>query len=397
MLVTAILGIASGARLGAQEASREDSLRFVVLFPQGEVTVYRSYKDNRVALEEMGRVLRLNPSARVVVRTGASVEGGVPRNVALARERAAVVREYLESVCGVAPEQIETVSVGIDYETLRGIVQALDMPWRERVLQVLDLPYPKWTLMGLDGGEPWQYLLEHEFWQLRRADVLVMVPAAEPVVEEEPVAPVVLPEAPASPFVPEDLPVEPVPVAPTYVTSTAFAVRTNVLAIPLANIGVEIPLRGRWSLGVDWYYPWLWRDHSSEGVDYGGKCVQILAGGLESRYWFGGSSRLVGPALGVFGMAGYYDLEWDFHGYQGEFASAGVEFVYACPIFRDKMRLEFNLGLGYLYSRAREYQTYWEGGKAYTEKDMAKDIHFVGPVKAGMSLVVPIRVKKLQK
>ena len=93
-------------------------------------------------------------------------------------------------------------------------------------------------------------------------------------------------------------------------------------------------------------------------------------------------------------MAGYYDLEWDYHGYQGEFVSGGLDFVYACPVFKDRLRLEFSLALGYLYSRAREYQTYLAGGQAFTEKGMAKDIHFVGPVKAGVSLVLPIRIKK---
>lgn len=391
MIVTAILGVAAGFRLNAQEAS-QDSLRVAVFFPQGDETVYYSYKDNKVALEAVREVLRHSPSARVVVRTVTSAEGSASRNRELVRQRANVMRDYLETICGLAPEQIETVPAGIDYDTLREIVRSLDMPWRDRVLDVMErYPYPKWQLKALDDGEPWQYLLTHVFWQLRRADVLVILPNGEPAGHE------VSAEVGDPEMLPADLPVEPAPVSPSYVTSTGFAVRTNVLAIPLANIGVEIPLGGHWSLGVDWYYPWLWRSHGSEGVDYNGKCVQILAGGLDSRYWFGGSSRLVGPALGVFGTAGYYDLEWDFHGYQGEFASAGVEFVYACPVFRDKMRLEFNLGLGYFYSRAREYQTYWEGGKAYMEKDMAKDVHFVGPVKGGMSLVVPIRVKKRVK
>jgi len=174
----------------------------------------------------------------------------------------------------------------------------------------------------------------------------------------------------------------------------AVAVRTNVLAVPLLNLGAEVSLGRHWSLGADLYYPWLRRVKGSEGMDYSGKCVQIMAGGIEPRYWFGGRDRLAGFGIGLLAMAGYYDLEWDYHGYQGEFVSSGLDFVYACPVFKDRLRLEFSLALGYLYSRAREYQTYLAGGQAFTEKGMAKDIHFVGPVKAGVSLVLPIRIKK---
>ena len=182
---------------------------------------------------------------------------------------------------------------------------------------------------------------------------------------------------------------------PDMTPRTVLVVKTNALAIPLANVIVEVPLGANYSLSLEWFYPWLWRSHSAKGVDYSGKCVQVLSGCLDARYWFSSQrGRLLGHAAGLFGMGGIYDLEWNYHGYQGNFFSTGVEYIYVCPVFRDKLRLEFSLGLGYLYSRAREYSVYLEGGQAFTEKDMAKDIHFVGPVKGGISLVVPIRTPK---
>ncbi len=166
----------------------------------------------------------------------------------------------------------------------------------------------------------------------------------------------------------------------------SVAVRTNALAIPLANIGVVLPFERHWSVAADFYYPWLQRSQDHRN------CLQALAGGLEGRYWF--SEALRGHSVGAFVLAGWYDLEYNFHGYQGGFGSIGLDYLYAIPVFKNKMRLEFSLGLGFFLSRAREYRVYESGGRAYTEKDMAKDIGYFGPVKAGVSVVVPIAITR---
>ena len=166
-----------------------------------------------------------------------------------------------------------------------------------------------------------------------------------------------------------------------------FAVRTNLL-LPALNVGAELPLGQHWSVGADWYYPWLWRnpDHKD--------CVQALALGLEGRYWFGNRPlRLTGHSVGLFSYAGYYDLERDYSGYQGEFALAGIDYLYS-HAFRNGLRLELSIGAGYFFSIARLYNVYEEGGKGYKDKDMAKRVEFFGPLKAGVSLVVPIYLKK---
>ena len=171
-----------------------------------------------------------------------------------------------------------------------------------------------------------------------------------------------------------------------------IALRTNALAIPLLNLGVEVPFAPHWTVGADAYYPWIPRPRQSEGVDYTGRCLQALAGNLEGRYWF--SEALRGHSVGAFVMAGWYDLEYNFHGYQGGFGSIGLDYLYAIPVFKNKLRLEFSLGLGFFLSRAREYRVYESGGQAYSDKDMAKDISYFGPVKAGVSVVVPITITR---
>ncbi|MBR5430935.1 MAG: DUF3575 domain-containing protein [Bacteroidales bacterium] len=323
------------------QALQRDTLTYTVFFRPGIETVYYPYKTNQAALTELRSLLWRDPSAQVSVCMYAAPEGDVFERSELLQTRARILQKWLESSCDVQPSR-------------------LDVRWE-----------PDWRL----SDEP-------------RAEIRVVVASSEVLEETD--------DVPLLEFTPALSSVEfsGLGPEPVLVPRTVFAVRTNVLAVPFANMGAEISLSTHWSLGVDLYYPWLRRPHSSEGTDYTGKCVQILAGAIEPRYWFGGRDRLLGFAIGMHATAGYYDLEWNYHGYQGEFVSAGLDFVYACPVFKDKLRLEFSLGLGYLYSRAREYRTYGAGGQAFTEKDMAKDIHFVGPVKGGVSLVLPIRVKK---
>ena len=102
--------------------------------------------------------------------------------------------------------------------------------------------------------------------------------------------------------------------------------------------------------------------------------------------------RLEGHSLGVNVSAGYYDIGMNFTGNQGEFVTAGVDYLYALPVCKDRLHLEFNLGIGYIYSHVKPYDVFEEGGKAFKE-GYIKKFHWVGPVKAGVSLVVPITVK----
>ena len=168
------------------------------------------------------------------------------------------------------------------------------------------------------------------------------------------------------------------------------AVRTNLL-VPLSNIGVEVCLNTGWSVGADYYFPWLIRkaDHKN--------AIQLLGWGLEGRYWFGKerkeTDRLKGHSIGLSSYAGYYDFERNYSGIQGEFINIGVDYLYALSLCKERLHLEFNIGLGYIYSNVTPYDVFEEGGKAFKE-GYIKKFHWVGPVKAGVSLAVPIYATK---
>ena len=177
------------------------------------------------------------------------------------------------------------------------------------------------------------------------------------------------------------------------------ALRTNILAIPFMNLGVEVPMGPRWSIGTDIYYPWIGRSGHASGVDNTGVCNELLAADVELRYWFPRRNekegeRLLGCSVGIYGAAGLYDFEHDWSGYQGEFYNAGLDFLYAAPIFKDRMRLEFEIGLGYIWSSARPYDCPDPGGPIYHRKGVTKRVSWIGPTRAQISLSLPIRVRK---
>ena len=213
-------------------------------------------------------------------------------------------------------------------------------------------------LRRLDGGEAWRWLDANVFPELRSAGVSVVCIDNRPAPRD---TVIVMQNVRDTVYVEVELPapLELIPAGPEFTgRRLLFALRTNVLAIPFMNLGVEVPLGRRWSVGADVYYPWLGRPGHAGGVDMTGVCNELTAADVEVRYWFPrkdmqGGQRLLGHSIGLYGAAGYYDFERDWSGHQGEFFNVGLDYLYAAPIFRGRMHLEAELGLGYIWSTAR--------------------------------------------
>lgn len=175
---------------------------------------------------------------------------------------------------------------------------------------------------------------------------------------------------------------------------TVLALRTNFL-VPVYNIGVEVPVGDRISLGLDYYYPWLKSSRNSW-------CGQMLGGFVDLRYWIPAGRhaatdgrRLSGHAVGLYCGAGYYDLQNYTRGSQGEFVDAGVDYTYALPIAAGRLRLEFNLGLGWLRTVYRPYTMSSDHNELIKDPSIRqKTTTFVGPTRGGVSLVVPINLSR---
>lgn len=214
-----------------------------------------------------------------------------------------------------------------------------------------------------------------------------------------PAAVVPVAAAPATPAAPAPDSVE------EYDRKPIFSLRTNLL-VPLLNVGLQVPIGNRFSIGADWYYPFLYREWSDKLAQT--NCFQALSPGIDFRVYLGKKHRkgrenwqyrLSGHSIGLYVSCGRYDVEWQFKGEQAKFANAGIDYMYSARIGKKRrLRMDFSVGVGYCRSKAVEYQVFRPGGKAY-KTGMIRDVNWIGPTKATVSLVIPInkKVKKEKK
>ena len=404
--VLAMLTFLCTLLIGAQTVTsvERDTVRGSVRisFPVSESRISPEFDGNRRQLDSLNNILNrltVDTNATVLsmsVHGYGSIDGLYKNNDKLSCERTDSIVAYIMRRSVLPRELIATSSTAEDWDGFASYVENAtkeQLPHRDGILKVIGssrTPDGKeWAIKQMYPKD-YRYLADNCLPQLRRAycqvDYMIVRPVApEPVVEmiEEKV-------------VTDTIAVEPEPVLMPYKvkkTKQFGYVRTNLL-LPLLNVGFELPLGNRWSIAADWYYPWAFRksDHKN--------CFQIDGLSLEGRYWFGSKHtsgvenkqyRLLGHSVAAFAMAGRYDLEHDYSGHQGEYILGGVDYLYAIPIFKKKLHLEFSFGVGFLYSWARHYNVYEEGGKAYRNKNFRKRFSYFGPLRASVSLVIPIK------
>jgi hypothetical protein len=165
-----------------------------------------------------------------------------------------------------------------------------------------------------------------------------------------------------------------------------FAVRTNLLydLAVVPNVGAELYIGGRWTIGADLFFTWL----SSEKRNW---CWQGYGGYFAIRRYFGPLSKrtafhsklLSGHHLGVYALGLTYDVEFGGRGYQAEKLGfgGGVEYGYSLPIGR-RLNLDFSIGVGF---QDGEYKTYEPMDDHFVWQSTNKR-HWFGPTKAEISL-----------
>ena len=213
----------------AQEAV--DSMK--IFYRRGYRNVDLSFRDNRAQME---RFLNLTEAAlkndrveKVVIRSYASPDGTAEANERLSVGRAEELKAYLVREGNIPASLIEYHAEGIAWGMLREQVAASDMAGRDEVLDILDHT-PLWIydddnrivdgrkkqLMDLQGGKPYNYMLEHFFPELRNSvstvlylhivaqqdsetepEPIAVVPSEEErVPQQEPTVPATVPEKP---------------------------------------------------------------------------------------------------------------------------------------------------------------------------------------------------------
>lgn len=417
--------LGGGLRLDAQDFYHSDTLFLKVTFPVGSSKVELDWDGNGERLLNLRAALQpaLESGAfmeRIFVTTSSSPDGATTANVRLAKERGDAIRDFMCNELGISPFNVHINSAGEDWNALKVAVEKLDIesfPWKWQVVSIIDRD-PVWriaresvedsrkeALRALDGGKAWDALKRDVFPGLRSAsgDVAIVIHRVEPL----PVNPlndlaiasgVALDKTLSDSGNAADTLVAPVEVVPPEPVrkDLRVAVRTNAAFIPFSNVGVEVPIGKRWSVSADLYYPWIWRN----GVHM--TCNELMALGIEGRFWFPPSDleegrALLGHSVGLYGVAGHYDFERNYAGYQGEYMNVGVDYQYAFSLFKGHVHLELGIGVGFLMAVSRPYNVYEPGGPLYAQSGVKRYDYWYGPTRVSVNIVVPLYFKSKKK
>lgn len=156
-----------------------------------------------------------------------------------------------------------------------------------------------------------------------------------------------------------------------------FALKTNLLyyAILMPSIEAEWRINRDWSVNVEADVAW-WSKKSRH------KYYQLAVISPEVRRWFKVRKPWHGMYAGAFLGYTWYDLENGRRGHRGEGGAVGLSWGYMWPISRC-WSLEAGIGVGYLYTRYKEYRPF-DGHYLY---ERTKSSHYVGPLKAKLAIV----------
>ena len=154
-------------------------------------------------------------------------------------------------------------------------------------------------------------------------------------------------------------------------------------AATAVNYALELPVGEDFSVQFQQYTPW-WTTRSNR------HCLQFLTLGAEIRWWFKSDETLQGHFLGAHAWSGTGDLQWKKAVcYQFDFWSAGLTYGYAMPIAK-WANLEFSVSAGYASIPYQHYIPTDDYEYLITDRNDAGRMHYFGPTKAEVSLVIPI-------
>lgn len=150
---------------------RKEEGALYVHFPLDKATLLHDFRDNGPILDQIEYITRAiindsTSSVKVIQIIGlASVEGPQPRNSALAANRAAALKKYVQSKVKTPDSLYEAINGGEAWTELRDQISDTDFEWRESLLDIIDSrndPDRKEQMIkALDHGKAYAYLQEH--------------------------------------------------------------------------------------------------------------------------------------------------------------------------------------------------------------------------------------------
>ena len=394
--------ITSGQETGGRSSTEEKQTRsfkkeYTIWFDINKWQIDTAFRGNAETIRRMRMEVDsllangIITTDSISVISAASPDGRDVYNKWLSRKRGLAAYDLLESQYPeIDPAIIIVDPIGEDWETLRRIIyEDSQMPMREELLELAgsDLPNDEKEKRLRQMKAAFRYILKHHVYLMRASSVTfnISMPAISLDSVKGPDIP--LPEIGRGKI--RKAGYAPAPQR-QMTRKMILAARTNLL-VPALNAGIEVPVGNSWSVAADYYFPWIWPPEENRW------CVEMLGLNVEGRYWFGRDreqeDRLSGHSVGVYAGGGYYDFEMNWKGRQGEYVTAGVDYLYALPVGKKKnIRLEFCIGFGYMHSWVRPYEVKEEFGALIRDPQELR-VNWFGPTKLSVGLVVPIYVK----
>ncbi len=377
----------------------------ILYFRLNQTEIELAYMDNERSIKMIDRLIdsvSLPAIDSIILISKSSPEGPYRYNIHLSEQRACNVAQFLKKRYPSLSPKINSSHTGENWKQLVSDISTdhiLSPEEKEKILNILKADISVEARKQRMKQLPfWSRLHQTYYSKLRYSTVRIIYMSRA-------IPPPVLPEIEIPDIPGEELSIQEIRYQTLSDTTTRIPermpmkqfripileLRTNLL-LPGLNAGLEIPVGNHWSVGANYYYPWFWPKKNNRS------CYELLGWTLEGRYWFGKNrqphQRLLGHSIGLNIYGGYYDLEKDFRGMQGEFVSTGIEYRYALPLGKKRWgHLNFSITLGYLYSAGRTYDVRQEGGPLYGDDNLVK-FHFFGPTKAEISLTIPIYKKQ---
>lgn len=406
--------------------------------------VEAEYLSNAIEFRKMNQILANKSVADnleyIIILAGSSPEGTRKFNEKLTIDRARAMKSYLMwRYPYLNRDIIYSFSIGENWDGLKKMIaNDAKMPYRADVLEVLenvsDSDMKISRLKQIANGEAYRYISRNMFPKLRGATTVafhlkqdeVIEPIEKPISEKTEVGYIeneknedndiikkeILPQEKKEEneietgkedvIEDKDIVDEKIIENETIQKDTAnqftdklskyrwptIAFKTNLLfdAVSALNFEIEVPISKQWSIAGEYIFPW-WLNENKQIA------LQNLTGTIEGRYWLSESienNKLTGFFLGLYGGAGYYDVELKREkGYQGEFFHTGLSAGYVKPFVKNNnWRMEYSLGIGYLDTDFREYVAkYGLDNEWHLIRQRNGNTKYFGPTRAKVSVV----------
>ena len=414
ILFIGLLFVLAGTGVWSQEVS--DSVR--IHYRRGYRGVDPDYHNNRSELERFIRTLRREQESarleRVVICSWTSPDGVTRYNELLAGRRADSLKSWLVRHAQIPGELVSVRGEGIGWGVLRQLVAVSDMLYKDEVLHILDNT-PVWIrdshgkivdgrkkqLMDLRGGQPYNYMMENIFPEVRSSLSTICYRKSAPSIDK-----VTTGTAPTDSALAEkeetetagfrntaalisagpgaDTPAETSPVTSPKASGKLrealaqnLVIKTNLLydALLMPSLEAEYRFNDRWTVNLEGEVAW-WSKKSKH------KYYQIATISPEARYWFKTHKPWHGHYVGLFAGGSWYDLENGKRGYKGELLITGLSYGYMFPVGRN-LSFEAGIGLGFLHTSYEEYLPI-DGHYVYQRTSRTD---YFGPVKLKFALV----------